>query len=556
MLKRLLFIFLTLHFSLLTTLAQPSWTKKATKSVFTLKTFSADGSLLASSNGFFIGTGGEAISNFAPFKNASKAVIIDAAGKEYPVSAILGANDMYDVVKFRVAAGKPQPLTIASAVSPVGSQVWILPYRETKNVNQGLVRKAETFQNDYAYYTVAFSMTEGLVSCPLINEAGEVIGLMQQPASARDSLSYAVSASFVDSLKITGMSINDPTLQLTSIKKDIPDDLQNAMLMLYMAGSSADSATYVGLVNDFIQKFPSAPDGYIYRAQMATANGDFGTADQDISQALKVAEKKDDVHFNYARMIYNKNIYQDQLPYEAWTLDKALAEIREANMMNPSPTYRQLEANILFAQKQYEDAYNLFVELTKTPLGNADIWYSAARCKEMQKDTTAYLALLDSTMNTFSRPYLKEAAPYLWTRANAKMDANKFREAVNDLNDYEQLMAAQVNARFYYIRYQAEVGGRLYQQALNDISQAIRLEPTETLYQAEKASLQVRVGLYDNALQTAEDCIKTAPNDSDGYLFKGLVLCLKGQKKEGLENLQKAKELGDPQAEGLIQRYQ
>ena len=35
-------------------LAQPSWTKKASKAVFTLKTFQADGSLLASSNGFFI----------------------------------------------------------------------------------------------------------------------------------------------------------------------------------------------------------------------------------------------------------------------------------------------------------------------------------------------------------------------------------------------------------------------------------------------------------------------------------------------------------------------
>ena len=29
--------------------AQPSWVKKATKSVFTLKTFAADGSLIASS---------------------------------------------------------------------------------------------------------------------------------------------------------------------------------------------------------------------------------------------------------------------------------------------------------------------------------------------------------------------------------------------------------------------------------------------------------------------------------------------------------------------------
>ena len=124
--------------------AQPAWVKKATKSVFTLKTFAADGSLIGSSNGFFIGSNGEAVSNFTPFKGASRAVIIDSQGKEMPVVSILGADDMYDVVKFRVN-GKTQPLIVSSASAPVSSNVWLLPYREVKNVNGGVVRKAEKF---------------------------------------------------------------------------------------------------------------------------------------------------------------------------------------------------------------------------------------------------------------------------------------------------------------------------------------------------------------------------------------------------------------------------
>ena len=35
-------------------MAQPDWAKKASKSVFTLKTFAADGTLIASTNGFFV----------------------------------------------------------------------------------------------------------------------------------------------------------------------------------------------------------------------------------------------------------------------------------------------------------------------------------------------------------------------------------------------------------------------------------------------------------------------------------------------------------------------
>ena len=52
-------------------IAQPAWVKKATKSVFTLKTFAPDGSLIASTNGFFTGSNGEAVSNYTPFKGAS-----------------------------------------------------------------------------------------------------------------------------------------------------------------------------------------------------------------------------------------------------------------------------------------------------------------------------------------------------------------------------------------------------------------------------------------------------------------------------------------------------
>ena len=542
-------------FTFLPLQAQPSWVKKATKSVFTVKTFSADGSLIGSSNGFFTGTDGEAISNFAPFKGASRAVIIDAAGKELPVSTIMGANDMYDVVKFRVAANKTQPLTIATEIAPTGSTVWLLPYRETKVIKSGAVRKAETFQEEYAYYTIAMQTPETAVSCPLLNEAGEVIGLMQQPASATDSLSYAVSARFVDSLKVTGFSLSDPTLKMTAIKKELPQTLEETNLLVYLAGSAVDSATYVGLVDDMIEKFPDAPEGYVYRAEIAANTANYTAADKDMTQALKVAEAKDEVLFTYARMIYNKEIYQSLQPYEPWTFDKALAQIQEAYGINPQPAYRQLEGNILFAQKKYDDAYNIFMELTNSNMDKAEMWYGAARCKEMQKDTTAMLALLDSAVNVFTKPYLKQAAPYLWTRGNKRFDCGKYREAVADFNEYEKLMATQVNARFYYIRHQAEIEGRLYQQALNDINRAIQMEPKETLYYAEKASLQIRVGQYDDAIGTAEELLALEPDGSNGYLFKGLALCLKGNKKDGLELLGKAKEMGDPQAEGLIEKY-
>ena len=544
-----------LLFVVVSAFAQPGWVKNASRSVFTLKTFAADGSLIASSNGFFTGTNGEAVSNFAPFKGAVRAVVIDAQGKEFQVAGIMGANDMYDVVKFRVGNTKPQPLATSSSISSVGSVAYLLPYHEVKAVKSGAVRKAETFQGNFPYYTVALSMGENQVGCPLLNASGQVIGMMQQPAVLGDSLSYAVIASFADSLKITGLTFNDETLRLTQVKKLLPTDIKEASLVLYFAGSQVDSAQYVSLIHDFIQQFPNAPEGYMYRAQQETVAGDFSSAERDMEQALKFANPKDDVYFNYARMIYNKEIFQSAQPYAGWSLEKALQQIQAANAINPQPAYRQLEANIRFAMKQYQEAYDIYQELLATNLRSAEVFFAAARCKEMQKDSTAMLALMDSTISMFTRPYLKEVAPYLWARAEARRNAGLYRDAVSDMNEYETLMTATVNDNFYYIRHQVEIQGRLYQQALNDINRAIQMNPNEILYYAEKASLEIRVGLYDQAITTAKECIALDASNSDGHLFLGLAQCLKGQKKEGIENLRKAKELGDTQADGLIEKY-
>jgi hypothetical protein len=430
-----------------------------------------------------------------------------------------------------------------------------LPYLETKSPKNGVVRKAETFQQDYAYYTIAMQANEQALSAPLLNDNGEVIGILQPAASGADSLCYAVSARFADSLKVTGLSINDPSLKLTQIRTEMPETLDDANLMMYMASASTDSANYTQLISEFIQKFPAAPDGYAYRAQFASSYGDYAAAERDMEQAIKLSSNKDNEHYTYARLIYNKAIYQTGKPYENWTLDKALGEAREAWNINPVPAYRELEANILYSLKNYTEAYDRFIELTKTNMVTAETWYCAAQCKGQLKDTTAMIALLDSAMNMFSKPYLKQAAPYLWARANAKFDAKKYREAVNDMNDYEQLMTADVNANFYYIRHQAEIEGRLFQQALNDITQAVKMEPKNTFYLAEKASLELRVGLYDQVAETANEIQAIEPDNSDGYLFLGLSQCMKGNKKEGLVNLQKAKELGYPQADALIEKY-
>lgn len=535
----------------------PAWAKKAAQAVFTLKTFSADGSLLASVNGFFIDEQGQAVSSFAPFKNAQRAVIIDAQGKEMEVDCLMGYNDMYDVAKFRVIAKNTQALSIAQNAASNGATLWLMPYavKKVPTCTKGTVSNAEQFGEGYAYYTLDMETSDQQVGCPILNEQGEAVGILQPSASGKSTTGYAVSVRYANSLRMSALSQNDPALRTVKITKALPDDQSEATLALYVSASTMSTEEYDQLINRFIEKFPQSSDGYIYRARQKMAKEDFQGADDDMKQAIKVADMKDDAHYQYAQMVFQKILYMGDKPYEPWTLDFALEEAKAAYKANPQPVYQQQQAQILFAQQKYDAAYNIYMELARTDMLKAESYYAAAQCKTQMGDKEAALALLDSTVNTFTKPYIKTAAPYLYARAQALFEAKKYRPAVNDYNDYETLMAAQLNANFYFLREQAEFAGHLYQQALNDIRRAAEMEPNELVYRAEKANVELRVGMIDDSIETAKGCISIAPEGSDGYLLLGLAQCVKGQKAEGLKNLSKAKELGNSQAQSLIDKY-
>ena len=535
----------------------PAWTKKAAQAVFTLKTFSADGSLLASVNGFFIDEQGQAVSSFAPFRNAQRAVIIDAQGKEMEVDCLIGYNDMYDVAKFHVIAKKTQALSIAQNAASNGATLWLMPYavKKVPACTKGTVSSAEQFGEGYTYYTLDMETSDQQVGCPILNEQGEAVGILQPSASGKSTTGYAVSARYANSLRMSALSQNDPVLRTVKIAKALPDDQSEATLALYVSSSTMSTEEYDQLINRFIEKFPQSSDGYIYRARQKMAKDDFQGADDDMKQAIKVGDMKDDAHYQYAQMVFQKILYKDDKPYEPWTLDFALEEAKAAYKVNPQPVYEQLQAQILFAQQKYDEAYNIYMELAKTDMMKAESYYAAAQCKTQMDDKDAALALLDSAVNTFTKPYIKTAAPYLYARAQALFEAKKYRPAVNDYNDYETLMAAQLGANFYFLREQAEFAGHLYQQALNDIRRAAEMEPNELVYRAEKANVELRVGMIDDAIESAKGCISMAPEGSDGYLLLGLAQCVKGQKAEGLKNLAKAKELGNSQAQSLIDKY-
>ena len=113
-----------------------------------------------------------------------------------------------------------------------------------------------------------------------------------------------------------------------------------------------------------------------------------------------------------------------------------------------------------------------------------------------------------------------------------------------------------MTAAFYYHRALAALAGRLNQVAVDDLCHAVELAPDNADYLIEQASVCARFGLLDEAVTAARRVTELLPDYPDAYRILGVCLGQQGKKPEARTALLRAKELGDPQAEGLIKRYE
>ncbi|WP_337408365.1 tetratricopeptide repeat protein [Paraprevotella xylaniphila] len=534
----------------------PKWFKKAAKAQISIVTMNEKGDMLQSGSGFFIGKDGTALADYQLFKQASKAKVVSGEGKEYEVEAIIGASSLYDLVKFRVKTDKDIPaLTISDRMGVKHEHVYVLPYptKENKMCVNDTLHDIQKFNEKYGYYTLGRPLDEKYLNSPVMDEEGEVLGMIQRKADASATTSYAVSVAYGNTLCTDGMSSADNDLNAIHIRKALPADEADIRTFLFMTASRSDSATYSQYLNDYILQFPKSSEAYTQRADFYMAHGNYAAAEEDMKSALEVTEKKDETYYAFSKLLYELNLKPGYQVYKDWNLNHSLTLAEEAYKANPLPLYILQEGNTLYALKEYEKACEKYLSLRETNMRSAQIFLYAAQCKRMAKtDTLQILALQDSAVACFKKPYPKDAAPSLLERSNTLLELGRYREAIADLNEYEHLMSNELTAYFYYRREQAEMQCRMFQQAVDDIDRAIRMEPKEPLYHAERAVVYYRLGEFEEALKSAQKSAELNPKFGDAYRLAGICQLRLNQREKGLSNLKKAIELGDESAQAIL----
>lgn len=550
---RTLILAISLVFGVSTSLfAQPAAVKKAVDAAFTLTTFKADGSILATSNGVCISTDGIAVSPWKPFIGADKAVIVDSKGQKHDVECLLGANEIYDIAKFQVS-GKTAAAPLATTVS-AGDEVWLTPILKSGNAEKANVTSVEKFMDKYNYAILSSSATDKMNGVPVFDKKGQVIGLYNKSGDSQSSTDANYAKDFV----LKGLSQNDVTLRQSDIRIGLPNTLEEAVVAL-MLSSEKPANIHEAIVNEFITKFPQSNDGYYALANIQIAKGEVANADKTMQTAIGKVIAKDEAHYNYARLIYRNAFipeFEEKAKAIGWTLDKALDEVQKAQSAKANDAYRHLQAQITYAKGDYAKAYTDFEALTKTKFNNPELYLEMAQSRQHLGGTDQeILDLLNKSIELCDTPYVSTSAPYFYTRGQQLEKMGEYRKAVQDYYTYEYFNQGRLGAAFYYMREQCEVKGRMWQQALQDILVASRLDPKEPLYPTEAGSLLLRLNKLDAAMSAAQQAIQLDDAQPDAYLILGIAQCESKQKESGIKNIQKAKELGNTQADTFLQKY-
>ena len=534
----------------------PKTVEKARGSVASIITY-REGVMLHNGVGVFAGENGDLLSSRSLFVGADSAVVIDCKGVKYPVLRIVGENEILDCIKVRVKADKRiKPLASSSAPVAADETLYLLGYSMGKG---GFVAQAKVARIDSvyscAYYTLKRPMEPRFRSLPVVNAKGELVAMMQDAAASDTKNSYAVGASVSEILDASAATFGRGYYPSMGIRTALPSNKDGALFCLYMQPLVGDSISYKSVIDDFIAAYPDSYEGYASRAEYeAMVLRNLNAAAKSWDKAMKLTENVAEVHFGKAKSLNTILLSGDSVSHPMLSFSNVLAEFDKAIAIDNQPLYLNGKADMLCSHGRFNDAAQCYEALATTHMRDPEIFAKASMCYKEIKEYDKSVAMLDSAVNCFGTDTLKVAAPYILTRALVYAAAGKYRNAVFDYNKYEGVMGGTLGAEFYYLREQAELNAKMFQQALNDIDTAIDLDPKNVAYYIEKALLCYRVKLSDEGIRVMDEAKKLAPELPDIHYLLGCLYMQKGDNTAARSCIERALKLGHPAAEAVLEQ--
>lgn len=548
----------------------PKWLDKQRKAIVQITTYGANNQELYTGTGVFVSESGDILSSYTIFKGASRATVTDTEGKSYPIASVYGADDLYDVIRVKAVVPKKAPfISIASEPLATGAAAYLVPYvaGKAESFKAGQVTEVTRLKEPYGYYKVGIPLEGVQINAPLLTADGQLFGLAQEDAGGKKEHIYAVSAGYINSLRVSSTDMLSSVYSSIGIRKAWPADPDQAEVMLFLLASSQDTKTYLSTLDDFITSFPNESLGYqnrashyAYNSKVLGASPDespafLQKAGTDMETAVRLNPNKAEGLFANAKLIYGIALSDTVLAaVTEWSIQAAMDVLQAAIRVQDSPLYHQLEGDIYFALGEYEKAYDSYMIMNNGNMASAASYYAAAKAKENIPGVNVFdvVNLLSGAIEKSKENPTAETLAYLQERIDYEIQLMMYTEAVADYDLYYQLLNGRVDGDFYYYRSQAKSMKKDLPGALEDIKKALEITSDDPVYLAEEASIYIRTEDYSSAMVSLNKALERAPDFASCHRLMGVCHLRQNNKPAACESFHKAQEFGDTVAERLI----
>jgi S1-C subfamily serine protease len=157
-------------------------------------------------SGFFYNENGDIVTNSHVLSQNCRAEIKTDTGKRYPVATIIERNEKTDFVKASTHIPQKTPwLSIAKNLPRVGDKIMVAgsPMGLEQTITEGIVSAWRKHATNTKMLQISAPVSPGSSGGPVMNMAGEVVGIAALQMVNGQNLNFAVPASAIFGIKKT-----------------------------------------------------------------------------------------------------------------------------------------------------------------------------------------------------------------------------------------------------------------------------------------------------------------------------------------------------------------
>lgn len=451
----------------------PNLIKKVAPSVVVVFAYDSGGALISQGSGFFLNSTAEIITNYHVMRGAIRAEVKNSKGEIYSVKGIVAEDRASDLVRLAVS----NSLTTTSYLLPsrktseVGEKVLVIgsPLGLEQTVSDGIVSAIREIPSHGRVIQISAPVSPGSSGSPVINMAGNVIGVVSFQLVDGQNLNFVTPIEKVTELNVTALrSLRDWTLIASKQRSVLLHSLLSQALLKLL------EEDYRGAISLYRQATASFPEAVEALWGLGHCLAEVGR----LSEALNAFERA---------ILINPN--------------------------NPEAYYEQ--AQFYSKIKNIDGEINAYKQVIRLEPRHWRAYSGLASAYSKTKDYNK--AIIASLKCIATVPYNKKATAYLHLGAIYRNlgDRSNAIELYEQVLEFDSTGVSAYNAYSDLVHLYREIGS--HQKAIHACKQMIRLDPETLAGYYALAFTYEELGQYQQALEMCKRIHQINPDDSMAY---------------------------------------